>query len=340
MLIQIRIRFLLAFLLLLASCIDEIELVPEKDQLKGVAINASLIKGDPSIISVLVKPIFTFSGDSRAITPVDEVYLQNEQGEQYLIENRVAIGQYWQRIDPSFDINYEDRYQIVAKLADGRVYESAFVQVRPKIPITSLNFEIIQQNLLNPTTGNLEARDFIQYTISTPVVTSSMGKKPYLRWKSLKTNRYLIEQGIICYTTQSADVNYIGLFDGNQFTTDTLTDFPFFTDFVDGSFSDTYYFTVLQESLTEEAYQYWNQVSLSINRDGNMFEPAAGLISTNIRNASGVEDEVQGFFYATEQSVITIRICPSDVGRSTQIQVCNGCLCQRTEPPLFWELCD
>ena len=74
------------FFLALISCVDEIELVPEKDQLQGVAINGSIIKGSVTAVSVLVKPIFTFSADSRAITPVDKVYLKNEKGDQYPID--------------------------------------------------------------------------------------------------------------------------------------------------------------------------------------------------------------------------------------------------------------
>ncbi|MEL6719236.1 MAG: DUF4249 family protein [Bacteroidota bacterium] len=331
--------FLSVVLFTMGSCVDEIDLVPEKDQLKGVAINGTLVKGSPSFISVLVKPIFTFTADSRGLVPVDEVYLLNEQGQQYLIEDRIDIGQYWQRIDPSFELDYNSRYQLKVQLSDGRTYESDFIEILPSLPITSVDFDIVQVDRLNPVTGTLQKRDFIQYNINTPLVEKATDEKALLYWKVFKTNRYQIEDGRRCYTTQSADVNYIGTFDGNSLASDTLNDFPFFRDFIDDSFSDTYYFTVQQENLPLEAYEYWNQIGLSINRDGNMFEPTAGAISTNISNATGEEDDVQGFFYATERSSFTIRICPEDVGLSFRSQLCDGCPCQSTEPPSFWEAC-
>jgi len=339
MIYPLKISLLFLLFLSFFSCVDKIDLIPEKNRLKAIAINGKIVKGEPSVVSVLVKPIFTFSGDSRTITPVDEVYLENEQGERFIIEDRIAVGQYQQIIDPGFEITYDQKYKLTVQLSDGRVYESPFVSILPNIPIQSLDFEVVQQDRFNPITGSLEARDFIQYKITTPIVEKSSNEHAFLHWKSLKTNRYFIESGTECYTTQSADVNYIGVFDGNRIADDTLRKFPLFRDFIDNSFSDTYYFTILQETLSEEAYQYWNQVGLSINRDGNMFEPVAGLISTNIRNVSGEMDNVQGFFYATEQSLFRIRICPRDVNKSFRSQICNGCPCQRTTPPAFWESC-
>jgi len=337
----------LSFLLLLLSClncVDEIELIPEKDRLKAIAINGKIGKGEPSVISVLVSPVFTFSGDSRAITPVDEVYLQNEEGQKYIIEDRVAVGQYRQVIDPSFEITYDQKYQLTVQLSDGRVYESAFVEVLPSIPIQSLGFEIVQQDRFNPITNRLEARNFIQYKISTPLVQSSNNDKVLLRWDALKTTRYQTGSSGICYTTQAVDVNYIGLFNGNSLSSDTLINFQLVNDFIDESFSDTYYLSVLQENLPEAAYQYWNQVNLSIKRTGNMFEPVAGLVSTNIRNTAGEKDEVQGFFYATEQDTFNLRICPRDIGLSFSSQTCGDfnmpCPCPTTIPPSFWVNCN
>lgn len=337
----------LSFSLLLLSffsCVDEIDLVLEKDRLKAIAINGEIIKGEPSTISVLVKPIFTFTGDSRAITPVDEVSLQNEKGQKYIVEDRVAVGQYQQVIDPSFEITYDQRYRLVVQLSDGRIYESDFVKVLPSVPIHTLDFEIVQQDKFNPITSRLEARDFVQYNISTPLIYPPNAEKAFLHWKALKTTRYQTSGSGICYTTQAVDVNYIGLFNGNSLSNDTLINFQLVNDFIDESFSDTYYLSVLQETLSEVAYQYWNQVNLSINRTGNMFEPVAGLVSTNIRNATGVKDEVQGFFYATEQDTLHLRICPRDIGLSRSSQTCGDfnmpCPCPSTTPPSFWVNCN
>ncbi|MEM9888251.1 MAG: DUF4249 family protein [Bacteroidota bacterium] len=322
------------------SCVDEIDLAPDEDRLEAVAVNGKIIKGNPSIISVLVQPIFTFTGESRVAVPVNEVYLQNQDGQKYIIENEVAIGQYEQVIDPTFEIAYDQKYQLIVQLADGRVYESSFVQVLRGIAIQSLDFEVVPQDRLNPITNNLESRDFIQYNITTPLTETSSSRKAFLYWSALKTNRYFIESGVECYTTQSADVNYVGVFNGSSISSDTLSEFPIFRDLIDKSFMDTYYFTILQETISEAAYQYWNQINLSINRDGNVFEPTVGLIRTNIRNASGTADNVQGFFYATEQSRFRIRICPNEVNKSFRSQICNGCPCQLTTPPTFWRPCD
>ncbi|MEM0993014.1 MAG: DUF4249 family protein [Bacteroidota bacterium] len=336
-------NFLLFTLWLICfCCIDQVDLVPEKNRLEAVSINGKIVKGNPSVVSVLVQPIFAFSAESRAVTPVSEIYLENEDGQRYDIENQLAIGQYEQVIDPTFEITYDQKYRLVVRLIDGSIYESSLVQVLPSIPIQSLDFEVVQRDLPNLSTGNLEPRDFIQYQLTTPLAQNSSSEKAYLHWKTLKTNRFFIATGAECYATQAANVNYIGIFNGNRTTRDTLIDFPFFSELINNSFlfTDTYYFTILQETVSEEVYQYWREVDLSANRNGNVFESAAGLVRTNISNATGVVDDVQGFFYATEQSRLRIRICPSDLGLSLQGQICDGCFCQSTAPPDFWEACN
>ena len=71
--------------------------------------------------------------------------------------------------------------------------------------------------------------------------------------------------------------------------------------------------------MSEGAYNYWNQISQVIDRDGNMFEPPAGRILSNFRN---VEDNSQaenayGYFFATQIDTSRLYVAPEDVGAPT-----------------------
>ena len=78
-------------------------------------------------------------------------------------------------------------------------------------------------------------------------------------------------------------------------------------------FANTYYLTVIQESLTEEAYNYWSQVASLTKRDGNRFKSVPGVISTNIKNITNQDEDIFGYFFATEQDTMRIRVCPEDL---------------------------
>lgn len=63
-----------------------------------------------------------------------------------------------------------------------------------------------------------------------------------------------------------------------------------------------YSILVRQLALTEEAYNYWEQLRINSNEQGGLYEKQPLAIKGNIQNATNPDNEVLGYFYATSES--------------------------------------
>jgi hypothetical protein len=57
---------------------------------------------------------------------------------------------------------------------------------------------------------------------------------------------------------------------------------------------------------------YWNQVNTVVSREGDIFQDPVGKVPSNFKNADTDDEDVFGFFYATEQEVIRIFVSPEE----------------------------
>ena len=122
-----------------------------------------------------------------------------------------------------------------------------------------------------------------------------------------------------CWVTQNIGVTDVGVVNGNELNGNTISDFTLFKRNVSTEFTEGYYFTVFQQSLSKAAYDYWFQVQQSLNRDGNMFEAPVGKIKSNIKNINDENEDVFGFFYATVQDTVRVYVSPEMAGNPTAL---------------------
>jgi len=100
-------------------------------------------------------------------------------------------------------------------------------------------------------------------------------------------------------------------------------------------FSEGYYATIYQQSISDAAFEYWSRTNQLINRNGSIFEAPSGKISTNLYNVDNAKDEVFGFFFATESNFRRIYISPEKAGYPRShcppigghSLLCDNCLC-------------
>ena len=64
---------------------------------------------------------------------------------------------------------------------------------------------------------------------------------------------------------------------------------------------DGYCFNLIQQSLSEKGYSYWNKVREASVREASIFEPPAGQIFGNITRRDSSTEIVYGYFYASEE---------------------------------------
>ena len=90
--------------------------------------------------------------------------------------------------------------------------------------------------------------------------------------------------------------------------------------------SEGYYLRVFQQSVTDDAFEYWSQVNQVASRTGSLFEAPAGRVKSNITNVNDPEEETFGYFYATEEREIRVFVEPSLAGNPSI--TCPGALNQ------------
>ena len=331
--------YLLFFFSLFASqsCRETIDLLPKKDQLEGISIQAKLVKGNPSVANVIVERVFTFSGESRKPLPIVAVSIFDETGQEFFLSKNNSVSDFIGFIydEPTaFPVQHFKKYACRVVLLNGAIYESAFETLLPVPPIESLEFEIIEKNIKNLIEDYVPAK-FARFRVNTPLTLEENGNKTNLRWIILRSFKASSD----CIVTDAANFSHISVINGKAIAGDFLKKFNFYDEFISLPFGDTYILSVFQESLTDEAYKYWAELENLTQREGTQFEATPGVIRSNFKNINAPSEEVYGYFYATSNNIHRIRVCPDDLGFRPGI-LNDMDNCSDSLIPDFWVDCD
>jgi|GEM_PF-359578 len=312
--------WLLVLVFFSPGCLDPIELEAPKDILSAVVIQGRLTKGSPSVVRAEVSALFNFSGSSRRLIDVREVHLLDESGQSLEIPS-VDLGVYELEIPeghPSFRIETGSAYRLRVATRDRRVYESTPEPVLATPAAGNLSATIIDKEISNRE-GELAKVRFIQFSIDTRLTNAEGGPKARLKWDAIRTFRVTdlaIEDPDpkTCYITQFADINTLYLLDGGLIAGEEATGVTVHEEPVSNLFAEGYYLSVLQQSLSEGAFDYWRQANELIERTGSIFEPPAGKLRSNFTNINDPEEEAFGFFYATAPDTVRLFVSPELAG--------------------------
>lgn len=310
-------QILVGFFFLIAciswSCRDEIDLVPEAEQLENISIQSQLIKGNPSVIRTTIERVFTYSATSRKVLPITSVVLEDDLGNEFpLSRSRVGyfVGVIFEN-DPFFKVDYERSYRLKA-VVDNKAYESTFESLAPVPKMENLSFDIFTKNAVNAL-GELGPRRFARFRVTTPLYVGASGEKAKLKWSLLRIFTPINEQGIPtpegCLVFQNPDFSNLEVIDGNEVADERISDLPIFETLIQFFYGSTYYLVVYQESLSQSAYYYWKELKTNVGRDGTQFQPAVGVIRSNFKNIEDEEESVYGYFYVSAQDTMLIKAC-------------------------------
>ncbi len=345
--------------LILSSCISDIDFdVPGTVQ-DAIVIQAKVIKGDPSIVDVQVVNAFDFTGQSPTIR-VSEAILENITSGQSIsleVTDFNARGAAISEGDPDMSINFTDEYSLTVKSANGHVFTSTPERLYQVPAPDSLTYS--KDRIETVTTKGLKSfDDVINYKIHTPT-RNMLGELSRLRWSF--SHVYSVTDSPInnrtdpkiCYVTDrlgaAAEINY----DANILGTDKISNFDLIQPGLTKTYAEGSYFEVIQQSLSEGAYEYFNEIQELITRSGGVFDPPAGQIKTNFERMSDSSTDVFGYFYMTAQDTIRVFVDPSGLGPLSAIcppvsnrptacplAICCDCLDAKnstTTKPVWWQ---
>ena len=355
--------FIIVVAVSLTGCLEQIDLEIPKGFEETIVIQGQLVRGEnDAVVDIVVTRLFDFTPESLVErVNVKAVNIVDDQGQSLPLEV-VETGVYRLVLNDQTPIRVEEgkAFQINVSTFDGRTFESTFETVPAVVRPLKIASRVTEKSFVENETEE-KVDSFIEFSLSTNLLAEGTTEPSFLHWKIFRSYEITdspllsIDPVKTCYVTETADITDVKLFDGNSVPNAILDDYTVYESKVDHRLSQGYYIQVIQESISNGAFNYLDQVRQSIDRDGSIFQSPAGKLSTNFVNVEDPADEVFGYFYATSQDTIRLfidpatagspsRLCPPNVppppGGGCPILVCCDCLSvenSSTQKPSFWE---
>ena len=126
--------------------------------------------------------------------------------------------------------------------------------------------------------------------------------------------------------------NNIIVLNAQEASGNAISDFVIHGQEANHRYNEDYYYTVIQKSLTQKAVKYWQQTAASLTHSGTIFNNQAGQVIGNIRNVDDPEEEVLGYFSASEVDTVRLLTTFEETGKQSH-------LCSKYENPSDFPPC-
>jgi hypothetical protein len=336
------------------ACLDQIELKNQRFTDKATIIQGRLVLGkNAATANVSITQNGDFAGlEVGNFISGASVLLIDELGKSITLQEYTRDRNYSANIvmsDPNFTVKPGKRYQLQVKLRDGKIFESSFESLLEVPKQEKINFQTQILQFIN-FKGLVDRDTFMQYRLWTSTRPQINVSKALIRREIHMIYKFTDNARKICYCVEPQRVDKVFLYKGSDFSAERLDSFLFFENLWDHHFAEGCYIKFVQESLSPEAFEYWEQVKELSERTGSMFDPPAGKIKSNFSSKQAGSAQVFGYFYATQHDTLSIFISPQAAGKprrycplppvaSTRPTPCDDCLLildSSTTKPKFW----
>ncbi len=306
------------------GCLDEISFPSLNDEQTAIVVEGSLRKGNPSVARITINRLFDFSAEGLKAVNLREAILLDDEGNEREMKE-ISPGTYETQIpidDPVFKVEEGRSYRIQIATFDGREFITRPDPLMPVADAGVATVEQIEKDIVDEF-GEFAKQDLFLFSVNAPIAIGpdgTAGRYRYFLEQTYKLTDSPLpsffnqepDEPKTCFVTEITDVTNVLVFDGNEFTGTPEVKIPLFEKLRNNTlFSEGYYLTVYQQSLSEDAYRYWNEISQVIERTGNMFEAPAGKIRSNFEPLDGnKKDEVFGYFYVTQEDTVRVPVSP------------------------------
>ena len=298
------------------SCVEKIDLDVPAGLSDNVVIQGRVVLGTPNRVEVFSGRLFDFSAESRFELNLKEVIFMDDMGNEMILDD-IAPGTYNTEIkdDDPIKIEVGRQYKLQVTTFDNRIYESSLDVLKPNVVPTSMSMGVVEELETNPV-GNQIPVDRLEIYIDSKFDQNDQG----VFWEIENTYKLTdtpVDLGVVmktCYITQTATATSIPVLDLNNLLSGEVKDFVLIRHSIDFKMAEGMYFEVRQYSLSEEATNYFQSASILVEREGGLFEDPVGLIQSNFSNINDSEDLVYGFFYATQEEMIRMKVPVELVG--------------------------
>lgn len=324
------------------SCIDEIQLTaPSGDFNSNLVLNGKMTHQDGSVLVTVqarrVIPRATFARTEWEA--MARVTLFDEAGNQRNVPVMDGRQEATLAIPPGdpFVVQPGKSYTLEVELEDGRVYRSSLQPLIEVPPIEEIGFEQRTELITNPQ-GNIAEQEIIAFQVTTDPARPDGQITTGLRWETEVI--FQLSQapesggGVVCYLELYPRLNDFPLFDGTSLTESPgPLQFDIYRTTPNYFFAEGYLIRVYQETLSAEAYAYWEQVRRVLNRSGTIAEDPVGEVQGNWTAVDDPEETVYGLFYTVDRTMEDLFVTPEEVGNpafhcpqeSDGVNLCTDC---------------
>ena len=308
---------LVIILLLLSGCQKPVDLNVGDGVLDGVAINARVFR-DVTGGAFLDFELTSFNPDNEQT--VQSVTIIREEPP---LQQSIAFGGVT-RADtllPRAFIEFGSRYQMILETEQGLTFESDFQSILMSPSSASINAEIVEREVVDEMLG-ASVEDHLSYRINMPLV-NGLGDRVSLRWQAEEVF-LLIDLGVPgipfaenpvrnCWLNSVPIDRGAILLNSSRVAGESLNDFILFEDIPDYRHASEYNLVLTQETLSQEAAIYFQQISELEEIEGGLFDPPFANPISNIR-ATNSDMRTFGYFYATDLQVLRFHVSAATAG--------------------------
>ncbi|MDA1120504.1 MAG: DUF4249 domain-containing protein [Bacteroidetes bacterium] len=296
------------------GCIQEIEL--ELGKVSSLVINGE-ISNEPGPYKVKLSYSTGFNENSLFV-PIDprvlkaEVKIVDDLGNEEVL-NEIGDGKYITTIG-GIQGTIGRTYMLMITLNNGEKYESLPERLKSPVPIDNVGFEFASEAILSNSGENLSSESRLKFNVS---FTDPPEGKNYYRWRYeevyeviapladslMATFQFFPPDCLFCPPPiikrcwgKDFDNEYLYVesdlfFNGRSVTALEILSMP-----ITRKLLIKYSVLVKQYSISEGAYNYWNNLKGQISNTGTIFETPNFQILGNIRSTSNSDEAVLGYF--------------------------------------------
>jgi hypothetical protein len=301
-----RIHIMILLLALCNSCIEPFQ--PRIEEAQEVLVINGMITDIPGIHRVTISRSTPYNNASYMPVSGCVVMVENGSGQMaHFLET--TPGTYTSDLDASF-LSVGQSYGLFASTPDGNQYRSDYDTLTACPPIDSIYYEIKSQETADPDVtlyglqfynnvlGNEGTSSNYRWILEETWEYNAAYIADYI-WRGGPVLPFLSDSIFTCYRTGpvkalfSASTRFLSV---NSLKRNPLH----YVSNETPKLKIKYSLLVEQQSLTNTAFEYWEQMESQSGQGGGLYETQPFSTIGNIWNVSDPEEKVLGCFYATQ----------------------------------------
>ena len=295
-------RFYVITCCILASCVDPVQFDIARED-KFLVIVGQITNIEEKYRVRIFESAQQRPGVINLTNPISdaEVKIWSQDGENVLL-NEDQPGEYVSKLGELVGQTGK-QYYLEVKLSDGREYISASESIDQATPISNVSFEFLPEEQLNQF-ENIVLKNMLKVFVDVELISKS--EDTFLKWEvdgQYQFNEYKFPGPDVvnrtCYVFDNLPLGDIEILRASSNDQIDINKIEIKSVKVNHKFASNYCFHIRQETLSREAYDYWEKIKKITESEGSLFENPFGRVQGNIININDENDEIMGYFSAS-----------------------------------------